>query len=207
MVATVGAGQLRLVIAAHGADDRCAEAPRPLTGDQPNPARSGMEQNDVARLHPISAPQQVLSSHALQHHRGGGLIINRLGQRHHPVGGDQPDFGVSADRRAGVGHPVADLEFGHARADRFHPAGAFHAQRPGQRRQGIQPGAVIDIDIVEANRALPDADLAGTRIAHLDLFPAQCFRAAVLMNANGFGHGVLLVKVSIFSSLGEHSDR
>ena len=47
----------------------------------------------------IGAADQVLRGHALQHHRGGGLEVDRVGQLHQPVGGDHPLGRVGAERR------------------------------------------------------------------------------------------------------------
>ncbi len=195
VVTAVGTRQFGLLVAAHRADHGRAQMPRPLAGDQSDSAGGGVQQDGIARLHPVGAPQQVLSGHALQHHGGGGALVDGVGQRHHPVGGDQSDFGVSADRRTGVGHPVAGLEFGHALADRFHPPRAFHAQRPGQRRQRIQAGTVIDIDVVEPDGGMAHPELAGAGIADLDFFPAQDFGTTVLMNADRSRHGFLLRRI------------
>ena len=96
---------------------------------------------------------------------------------------------------------VTDPEFRYPLADRFHPARAFHAQRPGQRRQWVQAGTMIDIDVVQSDGAMTHPQLAGTGIAHIDLLPAQDFGTAVFMNADSFGHGILLDQIGTFVSL------
>lgn len=113
---------------------------------------------------------------ALQHHRSGGAVINRIWQRHHPVGGNQP--GLQRKRRPVGWHtpPGRQPEFSDALPYRLYLARAFHAQGPGQRRQRIEAGAMININVVETDGAMAHPDLAGTRIANLDLPPSAALQ-------------------------------
>jgi len=47
---------------------------------------------------------------------------------------------------------------------------------------------MIDVDIVEPDRALDDPNLARAGVTDFDRFPAQGLGAAGLMHANGMGH-------------------
>ena len=51
---------------------------------------------------------------------------------------------------------------------------------------------MIDINIVQSNRAMPDANLTGAGLTNVDIFPAQDFWATWLVNADRFGHQILL---------------
>jgi hypothetical protein len=68
-------------------------------------------------------------------------------------------FGISAIGAAGIGHAVADLETGHARANGFDGAGGLLAQA-GRQRLRIETGAEIAIDEVQADGCMADADFA-----------------------------------------------
>ena len=52
----------------------------------------------------------------------------------------------------------------------------------------IEPGALIGVDEVQADRVLADADLAGAGIADLDVLPDEHFGTAGLVESNRFGH-------------------
>src|SRR6266566_4540555 len=70
VVAAVGMGHFGLSVRRNGADDRCAEGGRPLTENEARSAGRGMHEDQVTRLDGIHLPDQHLSSHTLQHHRG-----------------------------------------------------------------------------------------------------------------------------------------
>jgi quercetin dioxygenase-like cupin family protein len=72
---------------------------------------------------------------------------------------------------------------GHALAHRLYYTGAFHAQLGGQSH-GVEAGAVVHIDEVQAHRMVADTDFTRTRRAHLHLLQAQLFGSAVLVNAH-----------------------
>jgi len=48
---------------------------------------------------------------------------------------------------------------------------------------------MIRVDEVEADRLMAHARLAGPGFAGIDVFPAQHFGAAGLMDSDGVGHG------------------
>ena len=170
VIAAVGAGEPRLGAAADGPDHRRAQMLGPLAEDQPDPAGRGVDQNGVSLPDPVGLADQIAHGHALEHHRGRGLVRNVARDLDDPLGRDQPFLGIGAERRGRVGHPVARLETGHAAAERLDHARPLHAerQRKGQR---VEPAAVVDVDIVEADGGMADADLALAGVADLDLPP------------------------------------
>ena len=78
MAAAVGMGYFGLSFRRNGADDRCAEGGRPLAENETRSPRRGMHEDQVTRLDGIDLPDQHLSSHTLQHHRGRLIEGNRL---------------------------------------------------------------------------------------------------------------------------------
>ncbi|MBN9116192.1 MAG: hypothetical protein J0I36_13180, partial [Pandoraea sp.] len=54
------------------------------------------------------------------------------------------------------------------------------AKHGGKRRKPIEAGAVIDIDIVDPDRRVPDADFAGGRRRQRFVYGGQCRRVALL---------------------------
>ena len=84
-----------------------------------------------------------------------------VGQLDQAVGGHHPLLGVAADG-AGVGAAVADLEVGHAGADRHDLAGTLRARHERQRHL-VEARALVDVDVVDADRVLLEPHLARDR--------------------------------------------
>jgi hypothetical protein len=189
VVAAVCLGQRRLLVGTDGADHGDAQCPRPLADDQADTAGRGMDQDGVARLHRAGTAQQVLRSHALQHHRRAGLEVDRVGQLDQTVGRNVAHLCIGADRAAGIGDAVADLQFGNRAADGFDHPGALKANAGGHR-QRIGTGAMVDVDVVEADGVVAHARLVRRRVANADFFPAQDFGAAGGVKADGVAHAV-----------------
>ena len=196
MIAAVGRGQLRLPVRAHGADHGRAEVLRPLTRDEPDAAGRGVDQDGVARLHLIGAVQQVVGSHALEHHGRGGLVGDVVGQGDQTVGRYQPGLGIGADRRCRIGDAVAGLDLADAFAHRLDDAGALHADHRGQPGERVEAAAVVGVDVVEAHGGLAHQRLAGARGADLDILPDQDLRASGLMDLDRFGYRCLRAESS-----------
>ena len=78
--AAMGLRELRLLVAADGADHGGAEMFGPLAEDQADAAGRGMQQDGIAGFDPIGLADQILRRQALQHHRGGGLVVDTVGQ-------------------------------------------------------------------------------------------------------------------------------
>ena len=180
-------GELDLLVRTRRADHRRAEVLRPLAGDQANAAGRGVEQQDRVGADLVGLAQQIAHRHALQHHRGRRFIGDPVGQLHGTVGRHQALLRVGA-HGIGVGDAVARLELSYATADIRDFTGAFHAHHGGQVRQGIEAAALIGIDIVEAHGVVLDADLAGARLADVDVLPLEFFGSAMLVDADCFDH-------------------
>ena len=183
----IGPRQVRLLLGRHHTDHGRPQMARPLAHNQPHPTGGGMHHNRLARLHFMRAPQQILRRHALQHHRRPGGEIDAIGQLHQLVRGNAALGRIGTDRPAGIGNPVAHRHLGHARADRQHGAGRFHAQR-GRQRGLVQPGAEIDVDIVQPHRAMLHQRLTRCRIGRGHILPTHHIGAAMGVNSNRFGH-------------------
>ena len=122
----MGARQFGLLLGGDHADHGGAEMLCPLAHDQPDTAGRGVDDDGVARLHAIGAAEQVLRGQALQHHRGGGVEFDTVGQLDQAVGRDHPLGGIGADRAGGIGDAIADGNLGDAGADRQHAPGTLH---------------------------------------------------------------------------------
>jgi hypothetical protein len=75
----------------------------------------------------------------------------------------------------------------HAVAHRFDDTGAFHAQAQRQRVL-VQAGALVDVDEVQADGVVADADLARAGLAHGQVDELHLLGAAVLADLDGLGH-------------------
>jgi hypothetical protein len=80
VVTAMGTGQFRLSFRRNGADDRCAERGRPLAENEAHAAGRGMYEDQVTRHDGIHLPDEHLSGHTLQHHRGCLIEGDRLWQ-------------------------------------------------------------------------------------------------------------------------------
>ncbi len=165
----------------------------PLAGDQADPAGGGVEQDGLARLYPEGPAQKVLRSHAFQHHRGCLLIADAIRQRYQAIRLDQARLGVTADWPR-IGNPFTDFDLGDPVADRLDHARTFLPRRERQGRRRIEPGTEVDIDEIQSDCCLPQADLARPRLADLDLFEAQRLGTADLMDSYHACHCFLPVQ-------------
>jgi len=127
---------------------------------------------------------------ALQHHGGGGAVVDALGHHHELARRDQAPIRVGAERPARVGNAVADLEVAHVGPQRLDDAGGLEPDARGKLHR-VEPGAVVDVDEVEPDRALPHQRLGAGGPGHVHFLPAQHVGAAVLVHPDGARHGVL----------------
>ena len=95
--------------------------------------------------------------------------------------------GVAAEIEV-IGDAVAGMEIGHARPDRHNLAGGFVAGDERQPRRLVEAGAIIDVDEIQADGMLADANLAGSGRGHVDGFVNQGFRTPHLVHAHGLDH-------------------
>ena len=93
---------------------------------RPTPPAAAWIRQTVPLLHLVGAVNQVLHGHALEHHAGGLLVADIVGQLHRAIGVEHA-LGRIAAERSDIGDAVADFEVGHAGADRDHLAGALVA--------------------------------------------------------------------------------
>src|SRR6476469_7503775 len=75
----------------------------------------------------------------------------------------------------------------HTRPDRLDDACAFDA---GRERQVllIEAGAVVDVDEVQPGGLLAEANLAGTGLSNLDVFPLEDFWSSDLVDSDRVRH-------------------
>ena len=99
--------------------------------------------------------------HALQHQRRGGFVVDVVGQRDDRVGRQRAHVDVRARRRAGVGDAIARQQVARRLRRR-------RARRPPPPCPGgaggssirYSPAPHVDVDVVDADRRVPDAHLA-----------------------------------------------
>ena len=190
MGGTVGLGQRALGIAARCANQLIAQGFGPLASDQAHATGGGMEQHKVTGLQTTlgqGALEQKLGGHAFEHHGRAGVEVDRIGQFAHHFGRHHPHFAIAARGLAGIGRAVPHLEVGDARAHGLDHARSFHAQVQGHG-QGVQTGALVHVDEIQAHRFVADADFTGARVTHGDINDFEDFGTTVLVNADSSGH-------------------
>ena len=180
-------------------DQLQSEGACPLARDQPDAAGRRMEQHEITlpqaalRLHLL---QQVLRRQALEHHGRTGLEIDGVWQLADAFGRHHADLAIAARRLAGVGGAIACLEVRHARSDGLDHAGRLHPELQ-RHRQLVHARALVNVDEVQADRLVPDPDLAGSRLADSDIDDLHLFGTAMLVDADGSAHGDLLVVLKL----------
>ena len=88
-------------------------------------------------------------------------------------------------RNARVAHTLPFFHFCDIGSDCVDGPRPFRSQGEGCL-QGIEPGALIDIDVIHADGFDFDAGLTGFRFGNRYLFEGQNFRTAIFMNSHCF---------------------
>jgi hypothetical protein len=115
--------------------------------------------------------------------RGGRVVVDHRRQAHHPLGRHAAHAAVGAGHWAEVGHAVAGHETRDAFAHIDHAAGGFHAGRAAFGQHRRDPAAAqVDIDEIDADRALSDAHLTSGRRGAGRVFGHQLFGVAVTLH-------------------------
>ena len=129
-----------------------------------------MNQHIVAGLDPGAALDQEFGGAAFKHDRGGGVVVDVVGELDQRRRRDQSRGRIGPALGTEGGDAVAWRNFAHPFADRNHLARGFEPE-PGGERRWIGAGAVIDIDEIDPDRALLDQRLPRPGRAEFDLVP------------------------------------
>jgi hypothetical protein len=190
MIAAMSLRELRLLVIADGSDDGCAQRLGPLARDEANPTGCRMEQDGVAFLDHVGLPDEVLSRHALEHHRGRLLIGDAVRKHDQAIRRHDPHLRIGALRAARIGNAITDIYVGDAWADRLDHASRLCAKAAWQGGR-VGARAHVGVDIVEANGRVPDTGFTRPWRADINLLPDENLRPPVLMEANCVGHDVV----------------
>ncbi len=188
MVAAVLPGQFGLFLAAHRADDRHAQVPGPLAGDKPHAPCRRVEQYRLPCLNGAGAAEQIPGRHPLEHHRPRRHIIDAVWNLDQAVLRHDPHLGVRAHRDTGIGNAVPGSDSRDALADLLDHSRTFHADYRGQVPNGIQPGAVVHIDIVQPHGCVAQEHFALPGPSHIDFLPLHDLGTAGFVNLNCLRH-------------------
>ena len=184
MVATMGAGECCFFFRACRADDGGTQMLCPLAGNEANAACRRMPEDRLTLLYTECLAQKKLRGEALQHQGCCFLIAHAIRYFDTACRGNIMRFSICTDRTGRIGDAITHFEIGDAFAHRFNDACAFHADAGG-KLNGIEAGAVIGVDEVDADGFCPHGDFAGLRRAKLHLFQHHGFRPASLFDADG----------------------
>src|SRR5205814_9667863 len=103
---------------------------------------------------------------------------------------DQRVAGVAAKGEM-IGGAVAGVKVGDAGTDGHDLAGGFVSGDERQPRRLVEAGAEIDVDEIQADGMLTEADLARSRRRYVHVLIHQGFRTRHLVHAHGLGHDSL----------------
>src|SRR4051812_10981495 len=82
------------------------------------------------------------------------------------------------------------MKIGHARTDGRDFPRSFIADNEWQSRRLVEAGAIIDVDKIEADGMLADADFTGSGRRHVNSLVDQRFRTSDLVHTHRFCHFV-----------------
>src|SRR5688572_14791622 len=105
--------------------------------------------------------QQEAGGYALQQNGGGDIVGEIFRQADELRGLHVAQISIGTGRRRGIGDALADGKTGDAWADTFDHSRRFHAGSARERDEVEIAGAAIDIDEIDPDGALADAQLAG----------------------------------------------
>ena len=148
----------------------------------PDPTGCGVHQGGLARFEWVGAPGQVMCCHPLQHHGGGCRCVDPVGDRNQRAGRGHGELGVRAGLR-GVRDPLAELDPGDARPNGVDYSGCLRPQGGGERT-GVEARALVDIGVIDPARLKLHAGLALPWFGKRELFVAEDFWTARLMDAD-----------------------
>ena len=127
--------------------------------DAAHAARCAVDECRHARGEPADFVHEVVRGHAAHEQWRGHRVRDAVGNRHQPIGRNEPPVTVGT-RGTGVAGPHAGFEVGHAAPDGLHDAYAFAADDRGQVLHDAGTSPVVDIDEIHAERVLPQQHFA-----------------------------------------------
>ena len=136
------------------------ERGEPLHQDPPHPAGGGEHKRALPGLEPRAAVDQGLRGQALEQRRRGEIVADRAGHRHQPIGGDILPARIAARLGDRIGDPLTDREPRDAATERLDHTSRLDPERSRQRLR-IEAGAMIGVDEVDPDRAVPHPRHAG----------------------------------------------
>ena len=105
------------------------------------------------------------------------FIVDPIGKLDKAICRNSANIGIGPDR-SGIGDPIADFEPLDPGSDRDNLSCAFRADRRRKARQFVEPGPMINIDEIDADRVLAKKYLArrsvpAPRRPHKPALPAR----------------------------------
>ena len=180
MAAAVALGERGFLGVAHHADDPRTERARPLAEQQPDAARGGMHEDPIVAADFVCAPQQVMRGEPLEHERRRLLVADAARHLDETLRGDVAQIGITAGLSEHVGDTVTHPEAAHATTDRRDRARGLAAETTGQRH-GVEPDAVVDVDVIEADGGMAHQHLTGRRQTRIEILEDQRLGTAGLV--------------------------
>lgn len=160
---------------------------QPLAQQEPDAPRRRVHKHAVAGPDAEQPPHEELGGEPLQQHSRGGRVVDCVRHRHEAQHQHAPQAAVGPRRDTPHVHdPGPWQEPIDAVADRLDDANPFAADAARQRRQRVEPGAVVAVEEVDSDRAVPHDDLATRRCRHGQVLDTKLFGAAGRMDADAW---------------------
>ncbi len=207
MIGSRRRGDLRLFVGSDRGEDLGSDHLGDLDEEPADTAGGGVDETPVTGGERIRVPGEIMRRHPLEHDGGGDVVPDAVGHGDGLICRDRDELGVGADGER-PRHSIPDVMPIDTVAEGNDLPGPFETRHEGQLH-GIEPAAVVRVDVVEAGPCDPDQDLAGSwcRIGELaelqDIGPAgrgddDRFHARRLSHGAGIGPTGLVTTRSAF---------
>ena len=135
----------------------------------------------------MNVVEEETRGHALQERRGGEFVRNVVRKLDQQFRRHIAALAIGADWRARVGHAAADREAIDPGPDRFDDASGLHAWHAGRLQEVEIARPAVDVDEIDADRGVADANLAGSQVGQAHILDSQNLGAAIGGDDDRFG--------------------
>lgn len=189
VLGAVAAGQGELLLGAGCGDDFGAHGTQQLDEQQADTARGGMDEGPLAGLDLAGLADDGPGRETLQVDSGGLVGSDALGDDDGLGGRDPGELRVGAVDGTHIDDAAAHLDGSRVVGDGYDLAGALVPKGARELGRGVQSGADVGVDVVDAGVLVADEDLAGLEGGDGRIAVLQDVDAAVLVDLDNLGGG------------------
>jgi hypothetical protein len=156
-----------------------------------------MNQHPIAGPNGIDLVEQHMCRQAAQHRASCHTLGDRLRQLDQSGFGQDADFSIGTHRHTRIRDTVSRVQARHAVSNGINRSGALKTEHGRQGSDRVKPTTVVDIDEINPNRRLANADFAWPWIRHGNVDRLQHFRATRPDHRHSYWHEILPFVVTL----------